>query len=429
MLVLAVTLGGGLGAGVQPACAQTQTQTQTPSEADRLERIAAVVNEEAVSTSDVLDRLRLALLGAGLPPTEENQRQLLPQVVRTLVDERLQRQEAERLSLEVPEAEIEAAMADVAGRNGMTLDQFRTVLTRSDVSPASMRQQIESQLLWREVVRQRIIPSITITEEEIDERLQRQRANAGQPEWLLAEIFVPVEDPLDASEVQEFVRNLVQRIRGGASFPALARQFSRGAGAAEGGDLGWVTPGQLQEDLEREVRLLNEGEISAPIRTLSGFHILLLRDVRTATPPGGEETIRLARILRQTPPNPSRSLVETLTAEMATATERLTGCDAALAGGVDEALPPATDLGLAPISQVTGPLQELIAPLAINEPSEPVFIGNGVAVFIVCDRRAPGDVEMAQQEISEQIMQERAGLLQRRYLRDLRTAAFIDVRI
>ncbi|WP_192499332.1 foldase protein PrsA [Skermanella pratensis] len=202
-------------------------------------------------------------------------------MLRSLVDERLQMQEASRANISVTDKEIDEAFGRVAEQNQMKRDQLEKMLASQGVPRSALESQIRATIGWGKLVQRRLRPSIEIGEEEIDAVLQRIEANAGKPEYLAAEIYLAVDSPEREEEVRRLADRLVEQIGQGASFPAVARQFSQSAGATNGGDLGWVQQGQLPEELDGALRDLRPGQASRPIRSLTGYHILLLREQRT----------------------------------------------------------------------------------------------------------------------------------------------------
>jgi peptidyl-prolyl cis-trans isomerase SurA len=196
------------------------------------------------------------------------------------VDERLQLQEASRANVSVTEKEITDALGRVAEQNRMQRDQLEKMLSSQGVPRSTLEDQIRSTIAWGKLVQRRLRPSIEIGQDEIDQVIQRIQANAGKPEYLAAEIFLAVDAPEREDDVRRLADRLYEQIGQGASFPAVARQFSQSAGAANGGDLGWVQQGQLPEDLDAALKQLRPGQATRPIRSITGYHILMLRDER-----------------------------------------------------------------------------------------------------------------------------------------------------
>ncbi|GJL85663.1 MAG: hypothetical protein DHS20C02_14380 [Micavibrio sp.] len=245
------------------------------------ERIAAVVNEDAITVSDVNDRLRLIIGSAGLPNSNEIREKLKPQVMSALIEERLKFQEARRLDIIVEQEEIDQAFASIAAQNNIPADKFAAMLKGGGINPDTMKKQLESQIIWSKVVQQLLRPRVLVSDADIDSFIERLQQSTGKKEYLVAEIFLPVEQPSEENNVKQLASKLVGQIKSGkAPFYKLAQQFSKSAGSAQGGDMGWVQQGQLPEELDQALLSVEKNQTSNAIRSLSGYHILFLRDYR-----------------------------------------------------------------------------------------------------------------------------------------------------
>ncbi|MCB9979477.1 MAG: peptidylprolyl isomerase [Rhodospirillales bacterium] len=251
--------------------------------ADR-EGIAATVNEDAITTSDVEDRMKLMVVSSGLPDTEEMRTKLRMQVVNMLVDERLRMQEAGRAGVTVTPEDIAEGFAAIAKQNNIPTDDFRKMMVSKGIPVATLERQIESQIAWSQAVQKTLRPKILLSDVDIDDRIRRMESAIGKTEYLLAEIFLPVENRKQDGEKKALANRLVAEIRErGAPFPAVARQFSQSAGAAQGGNLGWVPEDQLDPAIAKALKSADKGKMTAPVRVADGYHIVLLRDTRTIT--------------------------------------------------------------------------------------------------------------------------------------------------
>ena len=129
------------------------------------QRIVAIVNDDAVTDRDVRQRLNLALFATGQRPSEEAAARLRPQVLRSLIDERLQLQEAERLGITVAEADIDATLDRIAANNNASREQLLASIERADVDPGTFERQIRAQLAWRQVAQRRLLPRVVVSDE------------------------------------------------------------------------------------------------------------------------------------------------------------------------------------------------------------------------------------------------------------------------
>ena len=246
------------------------------------ETIFAVVNEDAITQSDVEDRMKLIMISSRMPNTQEMRDQLRPQILNTLIEEQLKFQEAARLEQVVTQEEIDSGFAQIAQQNNAPPEQFKEMIMRSGININTMYRQIESQSAWGKVVQTYIRPQISISDADVQDAMQRLKENIGETEYLLAEIFLPLEDPKEASELNLLANKLSQDLREQrVPFFKVAQQFSKSAGASSGGDLGWIQQSQLEEEISEVLAKMQPNEISTPVRTRTGYHILLLREKRT----------------------------------------------------------------------------------------------------------------------------------------------------
>jgi len=246
--------------------------------------IAAVVNDEAISMADVEERMRLVIISSGLPSNPEIRARIMPQVLDSLIEEQLKLQEAARHNLVVSEEELKEGFSIIAKQNNFTADQFREVMAQQKIPVKTLERQIRAQLAWNKVIKEVLRRKVNVTENDVDQRLARLKANIGKTEYLTSEIFLPLETGKRAAEQQQFVARMVAELQAKkAPFGPVAAQFSKAAGAEKGGDIGWVQQGHLEPDLEQALFALEEGGVSNPIRTQNGIYILHLRQKRTLT--------------------------------------------------------------------------------------------------------------------------------------------------
>ena len=246
-------------------------------------RAAAVVNDEVISVLDLLMRVRLAILGAGMDDTPETRNRIARQILGRLIDERLQHQEAERLDIKVSDNQVDLAVEALAKQNKVTREQLFDALNQRKIFASTLRDQLRAELAWRFVIQRSLTSKVTISEDEIDEVAARVAARGGTLERRVSEISLTVETALQEDEVRQNAERLLEQLRQGGNFAGLARQFSQSATANLGGDLGWIKAEDLSEELNRVLTSMQPGQISPPIRTLTGFTILALRDQRQNT--------------------------------------------------------------------------------------------------------------------------------------------------
>ena len=385
--------------------------------------IAATVNDEVVSAYDVEARLRLVLFSTRLPDTPETRRRYRGQVLRSLIDERLQLQEAARRNVSVSEREIRRETVDLEQRNNIPAGRLSELLARNDVPPDAVAAQIRAGVAWRKLVSRQLRPRVVVGDEEIDEEIDRIASRRGQMEYRLAEIVMTAERPDQEAAVREVAERLAGQLRQGAQFGEVARQFSQSATAAVGGDLGWVHESDLDESLRDVVPGASKGALIGPLKALSGYRIVLLSDKRKIA---ASARLNMRQLLVPIPADADAGEVE---ARMATATElgREAGdCGTfeALARRVESPVPPdpgeiVTD-GLAP------EIKSVVEDLPAGRVSAPIRTPAGALLLMVCsrDEQAPPNRMI----VANRLLQQKMSLMARRYMRDLRLSAVIDVR-
>ncbi|MFQ5774514.1 MAG: peptidylprolyl isomerase [Kiloniellaceae bacterium] len=399
------------------------TANQTARAQDML-RAAAVVNDEVISMLDLDMRMRLTVLSTGLKDSPELRRRIVSQVMRNLIDERLQAQEAERLDIKISDDQVDSAVEQLAGQNKMTRDAFVRYLKKRGVLPEALQDQVRAQLTWRALVARRLRPSVQVSDEEVEEVVERIVASRGTTLRRISEIFLAADNPDREDEVKRNAERLYEQLRAGADFAALAQQFSESATAPRGGDVGWVQDGQLPEEVDRVLATMRPGSLSPPIRTLGGFHIVWLRDQRQSSL--GEVTLDLKQILFALPSGATAEQRRAATARAAEVRRRIDGC-----AGVDDLAktvgsPGSGDLGTVKLSDLPSAIRDSVKARPIGRPSEPVRVSGGVSILVVCGRTETG---IDRQRIKAQLMDERLNMLTRRYMRDLRRRANVDIRI
>ena len=407
--------------GVSPVVAQDRSGGRP------LEHIAAVVNDDVISVLDLEVRLRLALLTAGLQDAPEIRQRLAPQVLRSLVEEKLQLQEAKRLNIAASDQEIDGALLRIAEQNKMPRAALDKYLASRSVPISALMSQIRANIAWTKLIQRKLRPTIQIGGEEIDAAIDRLRANVGKPEYLAAEIFLAVESTMQEDGVRRSAERLIEEIRRGTPFSAVARQFSQAAGAGNGGDLGWVQPGQLSDDLDRALISLRPGMVSSPIRTATGYHILMVRDQRTISAGNpAEAQVRLKQLVF---PVSARADRKARIEEAARVSRTVQGCsefDARIRAAGQES---SGDLGVVRVGDLPPEFARLVSSLPIGQVSPPFGSERQVVLVAVCERRNGGGGAPNRDAVAASLSNERLDMLQRRYLIDLKRSAYVDVRM
>jgi peptidyl-prolyl cis-trans isomerase SurA len=263
-----------------------------PASAQDSLKIAAVVNDDVITVLDIIVRTRIALIASNQSDTPENRSQLVVPALRNLIDERLKAQAVKAYGIEVVEADVDSHLQQLAQHNNMTEDQFKSELVKRGVLVDSFTDQIRIEIGWAQLVRQRFRAAATVTDKDVDDELAQYQQNVGKPEYALAEIFLPVYGTNDAAEVRATAEGLMDQLRSGADFAALARQFSQSATASIGGELGWNRLDQLDPAVAVAIGSMQPGQVTGPIQIPGGYSILMLHERRETAAAPDRESLR-----------------------------------------------------------------------------------------------------------------------------------------
>ncbi len=388
-------------------------------------RIAAIVNRDVITVQDLFQRLNLVLLATGAENDQETRARLGPQVLRTYIDETLKLQEARRLGITVTAGEVRQALVGVAARNGMSVEELLALLRQRGIGIDTLERQIRAELAWARVVNRQIRPEVVVSEEQIDLALAT-RKEADAEEVLLSEILLPIYRPEQEAQVLEDARRIIEAVKSGADFGALARQVSVAASAADQGNLGWVALANLNEVVRPVIERLEIGVPSEPVRTANGIRIFLVRDRRSGGSGASEELVELAQLVIPLSTDATEEEVRRALREAEAVRPRLRDC-ARVAGVARELDAPASGpLGWMPLGELPTDFAAAVARLRVGEVTPPLRGPLGIHLLTLCSR---GGAEGERQRIRLELEREQVQRLANRYLRDLRKSAYIEIRL
>ncbi|MEZ5737141.1 MAG: peptidylprolyl isomerase [Novosphingobium sp.] len=391
-------------------------------------RATAVINGDVVTGTDVDQRLALILAANTNPVSGDELERLRLQVLRNLIDETLEIQEAKASDIEIGDAEVNESYARVAAQNfNENVEAMDAYLERIGSSPASLKRQILGELAWQRLLRRNVAPFVNVSEEEVNEMLERLRAAKGTDEYRIGEIYLAAT-PESKQQVFENAHRIVEQLRQGGSFVAYARQYSQASTAAVGGDLGWIRLAQLPPELATAAREMQPGQLFGPIELSGGFSIIYLIDKRQVLMADPRDAIlSLKQISISFPSTATEAQANKKAAEFAEAMRTAGGC-----GAVDSV---AAQLGAQVVSNdqirardLPGPLQQAVLSLSTGETSPPFgSLDDGVRVLMLCGRDDPQtDSGPSFDQLMSQMEDDRINKRAQMYLRDLRRDAIIE---
>lgn len=392
-------------------------------------RIAAVVNDDIISVLDLEQRLRLVALSSNINLTEEARRRLAPQVLRGMIDERLQLQETTQNGIDATPTEINRELANIAQRNNVPPDRMAPFLAERGIDIETLRQQIRAGVAWRKYANRRLSRNINVGEEEIDDELARLEAVADQPQKRVFEIFLSIDNPDREVEVRRNAERLLEQLRGGADFRALARSFSESSSSRNGGDLGWLTPGQLAPELDERLQSLDVGAVSSPIPTFSGIHLLFVADQRVAGRDPNAVRVDLLQLTERLPREDRDLAKQEAIQALTDLRTQIDSCEALRAAGDSRETANIAAANNLAVTDLPPRVSPEVAKLSVNQTTPPIDLGANIVLITLCAKNNPGISLPSREQIEENLGISKMELLIRRKLRDLRREAFVDIRL
>lgn len=393
-------------------------------------RVLARVNDDAITDFDLSQRVLFAIKTSGLQDSPDLRQRMAPQMLRQMIDERLQVQNAKRLGVKPSEGEIQNRYVEIERAAGLGRGQFRQYLQSVGVAPDIATQQIEAQIAWAKIIRRKVRSQVDVSEAEIDDAMNRMRSNVGKTETRVAEIFVPVDRADSVEEAKRSADRIMEQLRRGAPFAAVAQQFSQGASAATGGDLGWVLPGALDPSLEAAIERVQPRTFSEPIRSASGWHILYVVDRRPfAAARPDDVKLNLVQMTLALPTNASPDETNRATAEAQKAMAGVRQCSDLHVQSRQVKGSTSGDLNGVRVGDLAANPQmyEQLPRLPIGGTAGPFRVAEGLQVVALCSKSG-GDGLPTRDAISQQLLIQKLDAAGRRYMRDLRRQATIDIK-
>ena len=415
--------------------ADQPVQTSQASQAQLLDKIVAIVDDDIIMQSELHERInsiknRLSRQGTPLPPDDVVEKRVLEQ----LIIESIQLQLAYRAGIRVPDEQLTETLENIARSNQMTLEQFEAQLEREGDSYANAREQIRREMIMSRLQKREVDRRVRVTEQEVKNFLASKegRSRSGT-EYYIGHILVALAENASDDEVakaEQRAADIVNELRAGEDFSKVAVARSDGRQALDGGILGWRKESELPTIAQDIIPALAINEPSRPIRTGSGFHILSVLDKR-----GGQQQLVEQTKVRHILIAPSTIRTEAEAKEIIDKLyERIQGGDdfAELARSNSDDPVSAIDGGsldwVTP-GQMVPVFEQTMEQTKIGELSEPFRSSFGWHILEVQDRRTQDMGELIQTNQAQQILHRRKYEEELAFwLLEIKDEAFIEIK-
>ena len=403
-----------------------------------VDRIVAIVNKEVITASELVDAIgsaerELRRRGTAPPDRSVLERQMLER----LILGKAQVQLARDTGIRVDELQLDRAVQRIAEGNKMTLAEFRTALERDGVPFDTFRQDLRDQITLTRLREREVDDKIQVSDSEIDLFLETMKSASGERvEYNLAHILVRVPEQAAPEQVEVSRRRIEEALaaaRSGQDFAQLAATYSNAPEALQGGALGWRAHDRLPELFAETLSRMNPGDVSAPLRSPAGFHLLKLVDRRTAGVSDAPiPQTRLRHILVRTSETVSESEARRRLGDLR---RRIVAKDAEFAEMArvhsdDASAARGGELDWVYPGDTVPDFERAYQDLPIGEISEPVRTPFGVHLIQVLERRS-ADMSLERRRLqARQALRERKGDdAYNEWLRQLRDMTYVELRL
>lgn len=390
-------------------------------------RIAAVVNDQVISIGDFNARLGLVLASANIPNDPDTRERIGQQVMRQLIDEKLEMQEAKKEGVTIADEDVKRQFAELARINHQAPDQLDGFLASHHIDKDALAAQITAQAAWARTVQRKYSHTVSVGEEEITDAIKTIQAERSKPENHIAEIFLPVDAPGQEEEVHQLADHLVDEMsRGQAKFEEVASQFSQTP--TQGGDIGWVLPGMLDPDAEQIIDSMQPGTMTRPVRLAGGYYIYLLKERHTPESDENGVQVDLTQVVFPLAATADQAARDAVVAKAKEATADTHSCGEMAKIGRDVSPDLSGPIGNVQVGELPAEIRPTILAADVAKPTDPVTVRGGIGVFMVC-RRSGGPPKISRDQVEGQLREEKLENIAHRYLSDLRRVAYIDLRV
>ena len=387
--------------------------------------ILATVNDSVITGFDLRQRMLLLIAMTQVQPTPENIPAIQQQALNALIDERLQAQELTKYEdLVVNDEEVQAEITAMAQEVGATPLAYVEFLAQGGIRPSTLREQLRTQLGWSQLVGGRFQSRARVSRSAVAAALRQVAEAATKKQYLIGEIYIESARVGGQQAALNGANQLVQQMVQGAPFQAVAQQFSAAPSATRGGDAGWVVEGTMQPALQQALDQLAVGQLSRPIPVEGGVYIVYMRDKRDGA---SASLVQIKQVMVELPDTATETEVAAATQRLESLRPQLT-CDTMLARATSEQGRLGADLGEADVQNLAPQFQQVARSAEVGSVSTPVRTPLGVHLLGVCGRRVGGAEAPNPQEVENSLFRQNLATLGRRYMRDLREDALIEMK-
>ena len=390
--------------------------------------IVAVVNDEAITLTDLINRLDLIIISSNLPNTNVTRENLADQVLQTLINEKLNYHDAKKLNINVSDSEIKKSINVIEKRNSLPENSLIQTLSENRISPSAIIEQVKAQITWEKIISKIIRPRIKVTENEINNEINIMKSNEEKNEYKYSEIFLN----FDQLQKKQKIINTALKIReqlDTKNFSEIANQMSQSSSAKFGGQVNWTVESSVPKAILETISNMNKDKISEPIVTNTGVFIIKLEEKRKFKLPDlTKRAVKIATLRFLISPNEEN--VDSILEENLREIQKTNSCEQ-----LDEIKNNSSQkyggfFGKVLLQTLPKKFKEELEKLKPQERSDLLYTPDGIFILMLCKQNYEKNQEFALQELIKSKLQNRYfKMMSDRFILNLKRKSLIDIRM
>lgn len=390
--------------------------------------IVAIVNDEPITFMDLSNRMQLIIVSSNLPDNSETREKLYGQILQSLINEKLQAQEAKKLSISITAQEIDNNIKFIEKNNNMEERTLIDTLYKNGVPKSALPSRILANITLEKLLQKVIQPKVIITDNEIENEYNNYLSNEGKYEYMLSEIIFNYTNLSKNADIMLIAKQIRKKIIKENNFDVVAKQINENGTGKFKKDDNWRLKNNINTTAYDFIKDLKINGVSELLLLNTGISIVKIDNKRKIVIPDLSSTVEdISIIVFDLPINKNRTT--SLLEEIRNKTINIKSCNELSELAKTQANMQGRNIGKVSLKNLPKKFREAIQNREVNKPTTPIISEDGIYIIMVCERNAKLNQEFALKEvITTNIKIRLTNILKERYLLDLNRKALIDIR-
>tara|TARA_B110000483_G_scaffold7733_1_gene9097 strand:+ start:64 stop:1332 length:1269 start_codon:yes stop_codon:yes gene_type:complete len=390
--------------------------------------IVAIVNDEPITFMDLSNRMQLIIVSSNLSDNSETREKLYGQILQSLINEKLQAQEAKKLSISITAQEVDNNIKFIEKNNNMEERTLIDTLYKNGVPKSALPSRILANIILEKLLQKVIQPKVIITDNEIENEYNNYLSNEGKYEYKLSEIIFNYTNLSKNTDIMLIAKQIRKKIIKENNFDVIAKRINENGTGKFKKDDNWRLKNNINTTAYDFIKDLKINGVSELLLLNTGISIVKVDNKRKIIIPDLSSTVEdISIIVFDLPINKNRTT--SLLEEIRNKTINIKSCNELSELAKTEANMQGRNIGKVSLKNLPKKFREAIQNREVNKPTTPIISDDGIYIIMVCERNAKLNQEFALKEvITTNIKNRLTKILKERYLLDLNRKALIDIR-